>query len=307
MNYYLGLDGGGTKTVAVVIDDACRQRGEARGGASNPLRTSFARAFTALDDAAARALAIAKADASEVRGVTVGVAGIGRPKSAERVVAFLTTRFRDAAIEAVTDLEIALESIAESGPGLVVVSGTGSAAFGRNVAGQTARAGGWGPWFDDEGSSFDIGRRAMNRASHMRDAGTALLRLEEAIATALKVRDWKQVVDEVMKRPLDRLPEIFPAVVCAADAGDEVARILLTEAADRLAALAATVIRRLGLDRSPFALGRVGGAFGHSALLDDRLIERLASLAPRAQLTDATLSPAQAAARRACRRAMAAR
>lgn len=303
LNYYLGLDGGGTKTVAVVIDDSGRQLGEARGGASNPYRTSFARAFTALDDAAARALAIANADPFDVRGVSVGVAGAGRPRSAERVVAFLTTRFRNASIEALTDIEIALESIGEPGPAVVVVAGTGSAAFGRNAAGQTARAGGWGPWFDDEGSAFDIGRRAMSRVARARDAGSANARLESAIASEFKVKDWKLVVDEVMKRPLDRLPEVFPGVVAAAEAGDETARALLTEAADQLASLAMAVIRRLGLDRGAFALGRVGGTFGHSAFLDDRLVERLTSQAPSAQFTTPGCSPAQAAARRALRRA----
>jgi N-acetylglucosamine kinase-like BadF-type ATPase len=305
MSYYLGLDGGGTKTVAVVIDDTGRVLGEARGGASNPLRTSFARAFTALDDAAARALAVANADSAEVRGVSVGVAGTGRPRSAERVVAFLTTRFRDASIEALTDLEIALESVAEAGPAVVLVAGTGSAAFGRNASGQTARAGGWGPWFDDEGSAFDIGRGAMNRVARSRDSGAATLRLEQAIASQFGVADWQQVVGEVMRKPLDRLPEVFPAVVAAADAGDDVARGLLTGAADQLAFLATAVIRRLGLDRGAFALGRVGGVFGRASLLDERVVERLATVAPHAQLSKPAYSPAHAAARRALRKASA--
>ncbi len=306
MNFYLGVDGGGTKTEAALIDETGRLVAESLGKASNPLRSSFAHAFTAIDDAVARALAAAGVEAMDVRGVSAGLAGAGQPRVAKRVAAFLATRFRDAEIEALTDLEIALEVISSEGPAVVLIAGTGSAAFGRDGAGRTARAGGWGPWFSDEGSAFDIGRSALAAIARAHDASTPPGTFEHAVAASLGADDWEQVVDHVCRRPLDRLPTVFPAVAGAADAGSETARAVLDQAVENLARLAGIVIRRLGLERAEFALGRVGGIFGRSTYLDGRIEERLAGLAAGARLTPARFSPAVAAAQRALRRGVSA-
>jgi N-acetylglucosamine kinase-like BadF-type ATPase len=301
MNLYLGLDCGGTKTEAALVDETGRLVAQTRGGAANPLRSSFAHAFTAIDDAAARALAAVGAEATDVRGVSAGLAGAGQVRVAKRVVAFLTTRFREAEIEALTDLEIALESIAPDGPAVVLIAGTGSAAFGRDGAGETARAGGWGPWFSDEGSAFDIGRRALAALARAHDAATTPDNFEQAVTASLGADHWDQVVDHVCRKPLERLPAVFPSVAGAADAGNQTARAVLDEAVVNLAELAGVVVRRLGLEQKEFALGRVGGVFGRSTYLDQRIEERLAGLAPGARLTAALCSPGVAAAQRALR------
>jgi N-acetylglucosamine kinase-like BadF-type ATPase len=305
LSFYLGIDGGGTKTEAALIDETGRLVAESLGKASNPLRSSFAHAFTAIDDAAARALAAARIEAMDVRGVAAGLAGAGQPRVAKRVAAFLGTRFRDAEIEALTDLEIALEAIAAEGAAVVVAAGTGSAAFGRDGAGHTARAGGWGPWFSDEGSAFDIGRRALAAMARAHDASTPPGSFEQAVAASLGADNWEQVVYHVCRRPLDRLPKVFPAVAAAADAGSEAAREVLDQSVENLARLAGLVIGRLELDGKEFALGRVGGIFGRSTYLDRRIEERFAGLAPGARLRAAQYSPAMAAAQRALRRAAA--
>ncbi len=301
MNLYLGLDGGGTKTAAVLVDDAGKVVAEVRGNASNPLRSSFGRAFTALDDAAARALATVSAEAADVRAVTAGIAGAGQPRVAKRFTAFLTTRFRQASVEALTDLEIALETVADQGPAVVLLAGTGSAAFGRDAEGRTVRAGGWGPWFSDEGSAFDIGRRALAVLARAHDADLPSGPLAQRVNAALGIREWQQLIDQVSRKPLEKLPVVFPAVAAAAEAGDEAALSVLREAAESLATLAGVVIGRLGLAESDFALGHVGGVFGRAACFDQRVDERLAAQAPRARLVPSQFSPAVAAARRALR------
>lgn len=299
MSLYLGLDGGGTKTEAALIDATGHLLGEGRAGGSNPLRAGFARSLAALAAAASRALAAAGADARHVRGVSAGLAGVGRPAVAEKVLAFLSHRFSGARIELVTDVEIALDSIAQAGPALVVIAGTGSAALGRDAAGKKARAGGLGPWFSDEGSAFDIGRHALSALVQIHDAAGPATALERNIAIRLNARSWAQLIEEVTSKPLERLPEVFPAVVEAAEAGDPTAQAILAVAAGKLAGLAETVIGRLMLERQEFALGRVGGVFGRSRFIDDRLDSRLAARAPHARFTQPRFSPAVAAAHRA--------
>lgn len=303
MSLYIGLDGGGTKTAAALIGDDGRIIAEAVGGASNPLRSSLARALTTLDDASARVLAKAGAEAGDVRGVTAGVAGASRPRIAGRIAVFLSTRFRNATAEAITDLEIALEAIAETGPAAVLVAGTGAAAFGRDGSGLTVRAGGWGPWFNDEGSAFDIGRHALSAMARARDAAQPLSHLERAVLAGIGHNDWQRLVDDVARKPLERLPALFPAVAVAADAGSETAQSILMEAAASLAVLAGTVIRRLELGSEGFPLGRVGGVFGRSPFLDEAVERQLGLLAPRARIVPPRFSPAVAAAQRALRRA----
>ena len=303
MNLFLGLDGGGTKTVAALVDEHGRLVAETIGGASNPHRTSLARSMTALDDAAARALAQAKAEAADVCAVTAGISGAGRPRVAHRIAAFLSTRFREASVETITDLEIALESVAETGAAVVLVAGTGSAAFGRDPSDHTARAGGWGPWFSDEGGAFDIGRRALAVVACEHDAGLPPSRLRQAISTELGHHDWQRLVDDVLRKPHDLLPRLFPSIVAAAEADSENARAVLSDAARSLAGLAETVIRRLGLCSEGFPLGRVGGVFGRSRFLDDVVAEHVSRFAPSARIVPAQFSPAIAAARRALRRA----
>ncbi|HVB98524.1 MAG TPA: BadF/BadG/BcrA/BcrD ATPase family protein [Candidatus Dormibacteraeota bacterium] len=303
MRLYLGLDGGGTKTLAALVDEGGRLVSEIVGGASNPLRSSLARSLTALDDAAARALALAKAEATDVCAVTAGLAGAGQPRLAHRIAAFLSTRFRGATVEATTDLDIALESVAETGPAAVLVAGTGSASFGRDASGRSARAGGWGPWFSDEGSAFDIGRRALLAMARTRDAALSASRLDQAVCECLGYDDWQRLVDDIARKPLERLPALFPAVVAAAEAGGETARAILAEAAASLAQLAGTVIGRLDLGSDDFPVGCVGGVFGRTRFLDDEVGRQLSLLAPRAWLTPPRISPAVAAAQRALRRA----
>ncbi len=303
VSFFLGLDGGGTKTDAVLLDASGRLVAQGRGGPSNPLRSSFSRAFTSLDGASAQALAAAEAEPSSVQGVVAGLAGAWHPRVATRVAAFLTTRFRAAEIEVIADLDIALEAVADSGPAVVLIAGTGSSAFARDAAGRTARAGGWGPWFDDEGSAFAIARSALRAIAQSHDEGAAPSNFARAVGSSFARNSWPEVFDFVSRKPLERMPGVFPAVAEAADAGDETARQILDAAAADLAALAATVIRRLNLGEQDFPLGRVGGVFGRSAYFDERSAARLAALSPRLRVVSPRFSPAVAAAHRALRRA----
>src|SRR5260370_11049479 len=171
MKYSIGFDGGGTKTECVILDSAGKIIGEGRGAPSTPLRCGFDAAFGSLRQAAAEALNTAGLHASSISGVCAGLAGAGRKSVVRRVLVFLAREFSNAVAQVATDLEIALEAAVGSGPGVVLIAGTGSAAYGRNAAGETARAGGDGPWGGDGGSAVEIGRRAGAAGARTRDTG----------------------------------------------------------------------------------------------------------------------------------------
>jgi N-acetylglucosamine kinase len=301
MGYSLGFDGGGTKTECVLLDARGAVIGEGRGGPANPLRSGYDGAFTSLHEAAAGAMAAARIRPGDVTNVCAGIAGAGRRSVVRRVMVFLTEEFPAALTQVATDYEVALESAAGSGLGVVLIAGTGSVAFGRNAAGETARAGGYGPWIGDEGSAFDIGRRAVSAVARTRDTDAPVTMLAEMIPAALDCPDWDELMLRIMKNPDEVFPKLFPAVAAAANSEDSAAKEILFTSAIGLGNLAMIVIRRLGMKGEEFPLVKCGGVFGHSRMLDTLLDSVLASGALRAKISRLEISPALGAARMAAR------
>jgi N-acetylglucosamine kinase-like BadF-type ATPase len=196
---------------------------------------------------------------------------------------------------------VALEAAVGAGPGVVLVAGTGSAAYGRNAEGQTARAGGLGPWIGDEGSAFDIGRRGVAAIARAREARAPVTLLSDIIPAALECASWDELAERIAGNPDAIFPRIFPLVVEAAEAEDAAAREILFTASLALAQLATSVIRRLGFEREAFPLAEAGGVFGQSAMLDAALEAVVRSAAPRVRVERLRVSPAVGAARLAQR------
>jgi N-acetylglucosamine kinase-like BadF-type ATPase len=175
--YYLGFDGGGTKTDCFLVDAENKVLAHATAGPSNPIRAGYAKAWFTLSDAADLVLERCHLKSSDILGICAGIGGAGRDVVARRIAVFLERGFPEAAVLVTTDLDITLQAAVGDGEGVILVVGTGSAAYGRDAEGHIARAGGRGPWFSDEGSGFDIGRRALAavvRAEEKRGPSTAL-------------------------------------------------------------------------------------------------------------------------------------
>jgi N-acetylglucosamine kinase-like BadF-type ATPase len=301
MRYSLGFDGGGTKTECVVLDADGKVVGEGRSGPSNPMRCGFDVALRSLSEAAAETLKAAGLHSNSVTGVCAGLAGAGQRNVVRRVLVFLAQEFSQAVVQVTTDYEIALESAAGAGPGVVLIAGTGSAAYGRNAEGETAHAGGYGPWIGDEGSAFEIGRRAVAAVARTRDQAAPVTLLTEMIPAALDCADWDDLMQRIMKNPDDVFPALFSVVAEAADAEDSSAKEILFTSAIGLGNLVMIVVRRLGMKDQEFPLVKCGGVFGRSRMLDALLDSVVVSGALRAKLSQLEISPAVGAARIAAR------
>ena len=301
MTYSLGFDGGGTKTDCVLLDENGAIAGEGRGGPANPLRAGYDQAFASIREAGAQAISAAKIRTVDVTRVCAGLAGAGRKSVIRRVMVFLAQEFPAALTQVATDYEIALEAAVGSGPGVVLIAGTGSAAFGRNAAAETARAGGYGPWVGDEGSAFEIGRRAFSAVAHARDSDGPATLLAETIPSAFQNPDWDDLLLQSMKAPDEFFPRLFPVVVETAEKNDSVATEILVNSAARLGHLAEVVIRRLGMSGDQFPLVKSGGVFGRSSLLDSSVDSALSAAANHAAISRLEISAALGAARMAAR------
>jgi N-acetylglucosamine kinase-like BadF-type ATPase len=223
----------------------------------------------------------------------------------ERLDEFLRQTFPSAAVRVTTDLEVALETAAGLGAGIVLIAGTGSAAYGRNATGKTARAGGEGPLKGDLGSAFDIGRRAWRMIVSGHGDPDPDNKFVSRVYQTLGSEDLDAITQRISENPDDVFPKLFPVVAEAGDMGDLRAREILAQAAQALSQLAGTVVEELNLLNEPFVLAKAGGVFGKSSILDSEVNAHLARIAPRARIELLGISAACGAAeiaRRSARR-----
>jgi N-acetylglucosamine kinase-like BadF-type ATPase len=295
MQYILGFDGGGTKTECVLMNSAHQVLARTYAGPSNPSRIGVEAAARAVEQAAGFALKEAGLERSIIVAIGAGLAGTAKPEMKQRMTVALQNGFPSAAITVLTDFEAALAAAGE-GPAIVLVAGTGSAAFGRNAQGEIHRAGGYGPASSDEGSAYDIGRRAIAAVVDARKKTGTDSALGKQILAQLRCTEWPVVQHRAQTMPDDIFPPLFPVVAATADSGDAAAREILAHAASQLASLVDQVAARLNLRQTDFLLAKIGGTIGRSVFFDAQLDAACKQLLPHAQIGTLRISPAEAAA-----------
>jgi len=197
------------------------------------------------------------------------------------------------------DTPLLLAAGTPGGWGLALVAGTGSMAFARAPDGRTARSGGWGYLLGDEGSGYALavaGLRAVARAADGRGPRTAL---SERLLAALGLRQPQELIGAIYGGGPDRtaLAALAPAVVSAAEDGDEEAIRLVREAAGQLAATAAAAVRALGLEAAAVPTALAGGLLLGSPGYRRRVLDDLAGLGCRAEPVGLVREPAEGAVR----------
>lgn len=299
--YVLGVDGGGTKTRAIVADARGRLLGEGHAGPSNPLRVGVDDATKAVREAVERACLDAGIRRQDLSAAEVGLAGGKREDIRERMRAALSAELGIESLEVVTDADIALYGATEGKPGLVVIAGTGSICCGINSRGRRACAGGWGPVAGDEGSGSWIARRALQSVARASDGRGRKTSLTDAAREYFKVERTEDLSTAVYAPNMtnNRIAGFGRHVIDAAKRRDVVAREILDEAGRELARAASAVVKKLKMERERFQLAYVGGVFAAGNLILEPLREELERVAPRAFLAPPVLAPAEAAARMA--------
>jgi N-acetylglucosamine kinase-like BadF-type ATPase len=300
--YYLGVDGGGSKTTCAVGDETSLLA-TVTAGPSNITRVGEARARAALRQAIREACAAAKIDPQQVRRACIGAAGAGREQIASAVHQ-IAAEIIPGEIEVVGDMQIVLAAAFGAGPGVIVIAGTGSIAYGRDAQGRTARAGGWGFAISDEGSAHWIGRAAVSallRATDegddkMTDQGLTAQDIAEASPLFLEMkRAWHLAsLDEFLRAANSNtdFAALFPAILAVADGGEAVAQSVLARAGRELAQLAAIVGRRLfARDDAVVPVATAGGVFRYSHTVREVFFEEVRKLDPRIDLNPQVIEP----------------
>jgi N-acetylglucosamine kinase-like BadF-type ATPase len=296
----LGVDGGGTKTHAIVADNQQRVMGEGTAGPSNPLRVGMGDAAAAVREAIEKACTAAAVTRADIVAAEVGLAGVKHEDTRERMCEMLMGLGINL-LEVVTDAQIALYGATGGAPGVVVIAGTGSICSGVNARGRLLGAGGWGPIAGDEGSGSWIARRALQRVARAADGRG----VETSLTARACVYFHASIVDDLSTTVYapditnDYIAGFGKDVIEAAEGGDLVACEILNEAGRELGIAAGAVIRRLQMERERFQVAYVGGVFAAGELVLAPLREEILRVAPQAYLAPPMLSPAIAATRMA--------
>ena len=304
MRYFLGIDGGGTKTTCAVGDES-RLLATATAGPSNIVRVGEAQTRESLQAAVRQACGAAGITASQVARTCIGGSGAGRPELAA-IVRSILAELLPAPIEVVGDMQTALEAAFDTGPGVVVNAGTGSFAYGRNSHGQTLRAGGWGFAIGDEGSAHWIGREALRAVLQESERGDDQAAFIETSLVQGLFKAWGvgSVLDLARAGNAVPPPDFAKLFRAVADSKDEIARNVLRDAGRELARLGEVVIRRLfATDESTVQVALTGGVFRHAELVRQVFYNELRRIDPRARVKTEAVDPVEGALRMARRSA----
>jgi glucosamine kinase len=295
VSIFLGIDGGGTKT-SCVLGDESSVLGTGTAAGSNVVRVGERQARESLGDAIRHACAAASVSPARIARSCVGIAGGARPEIAV-VVRRLLSEFVSGEVEVVGDMVIAMEAAFGSGPGVIVMAGTGSIAYGRNSEGRSARAGGWGFAISDEGSGHWIGRSAVaaSMRSYDETEGDRTGVLLESIMKSWGMTTCGHLVVTANGSPPPDFAALLPAVLSAADAGDATARGVLTQAGVELVTLAKIVIARIFGNAETLPVAVSGGVFSNCEIIRQVFYESLLAEYPKILPNPTLVDPAKGA------------
>jgi len=268
VSWFLGVDGGQSSTAALIGDESGKVVGVGHAGPCNHVTTaeSHARFKEAVGGAVQAACESAGIADTRFAAACLGFSGGPHDKEALVREIICADHYRIA-----NDAMIALLGATAGEPGVIAIAGTGSIAYGRNAEGRTARAGGWGYVFGDEGGAFDIVRQAVRAALRKEEGWGHATTLSEFLLKATRASDMNDLLHRFYTPafPRARIASYAALVDEAARNGDGAAREILHHAAQALATYAAAVRRQLFHRGEPVRTSYIGGVF-RSELLRER-------------------------------------
>lgn len=298
----VGVDGGGSKTHVVVANERGKELAAVTGAASAVRPGEALESAELIGGLVRDALAMAEQE-DRPRALVVGVAGVGREPERRALLRALEGEAIAEEVQVVTDADIAIEdAFGAEGAGILLVSGTGSVAFGRGPSGELRRCGGWGPVCGDEGSGAWIGRRALSVVTSSHDQREPETRLVGAVLTALELDEVDGLVEWAAQATPKDLAALAVPVLTLASERDLRANSICTIAAEELVLHVRTLARQLFTDeRAAVPVALAGGMLKRGSFLRRLVEHRLKSAVPGSVLHAEEVQPARGAVRLALR------
>jgi glucosamine kinase len=282
MSLYLGIDAGGSKTECAVADER-EIFARLTGGTCKIQRVGRELATEALQETVRGALSAATIPANKIKHCCIGISGASQIEVAEWSKQTLVALLPKAGVTVVGDNVIAHEAAFHGGPGVLLIAGTGSIAYGRNEIGETARAGGMGPLTSDEGSGYWIGQTAVDAVVRVENSDHSDAVLLSTISEAWRASSRGDLAQMAKREPAPDFAALFPRVLSAADGGDPLALEIMKNAGEELAKLALVVIAKLWPEsKSSMQIAGAGGVLTNSPQVREALQHAVYAKRPQA-------------------------
>lgn len=304
MDVFLGIDAGGTRTRAALVNHSGDILGTGEAGSGNPHNVGETTAARHL----AEATRMAWSDAGlEARPATFAFLGVAGTKTADdfarlRAAAEGHGLAHAGAVRVENDLHNALSGGLAGAPGVALIAGTGSNCLGRGVDGSTLMCGGWGWLMGDEGAGFGLAADGLRRAAGAADGREGPTRLLESALAFFGVSEPNALLTAIYSgcwQP-GRVAAFGPVVIRLAEEGDEGARHVLQQGAAVLAELVAATARQLPFPNGPDVV-LLGGCLTPGTFYTAMVEEAIASACPVARLRTPLYSPLHGAVLNALR------
>lgn len=298
----IGIDGGGTKTVALLADGTGNVLGRGVGGPSNYQVVGLQATGDAIQSAIRAAFGAAGLAPCPPRAICLGLAGVDRPDDYAALNGWARAQWPGLPVSIVNDAMLVLAAGTPDGWGIGVISGTGSIVYGRDPQGRMVRAGGWGHILGDEGSGFWIGLAALQAVARADDGRAPQTVLTRAILSQWDIATPQDMIHRIY---LEELPKFEIAALAAlvettATEGDAVAHTILQQAGHELALAVSAVARRLEL-RGPIPCAQAGSTLLKGRHVRGAFLEAVAKLGVQLDPVTPVTEPALGALRLAGR------
>lgn len=276
----LGVDGGGSKTAARIatVDDEgqIQDSGAGFAGPSNVRAVGLETALENLDSAVGDALRATESGDAKISVAVLALAGSSLPDVRSQVAAWAAQRELADDVVIVHDAEPVLSVGVGDRSGIALIVGTGSVATGVNSQGERLVSGGWGHWFGDLGSGFDLGRSSLAAVANAVDGVGPQTMLVDQILARLNISNAREIVKTLQEAPDIRreIASLAPVLLQCAEDLDEVAVDIVARGATATASLVKATAKKLKLDKK-FPLALAGGIACSSEYYRDRLMEQL--------------------------------
>ncbi|MFZ4620047.1 MAG: N-acetylglucosamine kinase [Bacteroidota bacterium] len=303
--YFIGMDGGGTKTHAVIMDESGTLLAEHFAGPSNFQIIGIEKAAETIYSLIELCCDSIGCSMKELAGVGCGLAGAGRAMDQKNMANGLKayairkgSSLKNVIVE--SDARAALEGAFHGGAGIILIAGTGSIAFGKDAKGNVHRVGGWGRVLGDEGSGYFVGRLGLTAVTRYIDGRGEKTLLTGMVTKELGLKDQTEIINAVYKNGFD-IASVAPFVLKAAEKKDKVCRAIVENAVIELSwhvliaaeKIAASSKKRV---KEKIHVSFIGGLIANETIIARMLKQYLAQNFPMIEVAKPMMSPAAGAA-----------
>lgn len=293
MKVILAIDGGGSRTRCLTIDQTGHVVSHAETGPSNHLLVQRSVVKRSLHEAIEQSLSAAGFNRDSVACVSGGFAGVDFDGAGASEIEGLLRDlgFQDSVING--DMIIAHAGALRLQPGVMALAGTGSVILGIGPNDERVKVGGWGPIYGDEGSAYRIGEMSLRAAARAHDGRGPATALTESLLEALGVNSFQETVARVYVDAMEprEIAALSRVAYELAEEGDEAARQIFLQSGDELAESVIAAIRQLALQPGEIMVSYQGSVMDSCRLLRERFVDQLRQSIPNAIVVEPEFEP----------------